>query len=152
MDRLDVIATFVRVAELASFTAAATALGISRTVASDRVMQLEARLGVKLLNRTTRRVSLTEAGLAYLDRARLALTTLEEAEQVNQVPFNINVPFPITISVFAGWFTVDFNGSVEHTCPYRVKLVGKVLGPKGVVCVVSVCVCTYVALLCCAVL
>ena len=81
MDRLDVIATFVRVAELASFTAAAAALGISRTVASDRVMQLEARLGVKLLNRTTRRVSLTEAGLAYLDRARQALATLEEAEQ-----------------------------------------------------------------------
>jgi DNA-binding transcriptional LysR family regulator len=81
MDRLDVIATFVRVAELSSFTAAAAALGISRAVASDRVMQLEARLGVKLLNRTTRRVSLTEAGLAYLDRARLALATLEEAEQ-----------------------------------------------------------------------
>ena len=49
MDRLDVIATFVRVAELSSFTAAAAALGISRAVASDRVMQLEARLGVKLL-------------------------------------------------------------------------------------------------------
>jgi DNA-binding transcriptional LysR family regulator len=81
MDRLDVIATFIKVAELASFTAAAGALNISRTVASDRVMQLEARLGVKLLNRTTRRVSLTEAGLAYLERARLALATLEAAEE-----------------------------------------------------------------------
>ena len=80
MDRLDSIATFVRVAELASFTLAAQALGISRTVASDRVMALEARLGVKLLHRTTRRVSLTEAGVAYLDRARQALAMLEEAE------------------------------------------------------------------------
>lgn len=80
MDRLDSIATFVRVAELASFTLAAQALGISRTVASDRVMALEARLGVKLLHRTTRRVSLTEAGVAYLDRARQALAVLEEAE------------------------------------------------------------------------
>ena len=81
MDRLESIATFVRVADLASFTAAAQALNISRTVASDRVMQLEERLGVKLLHRTTRRVSLTEAGHAYLDRARQALATLEEAEQ-----------------------------------------------------------------------
>jgi DNA-binding transcriptional LysR family regulator len=81
MDRLESIATFVRVADLASFTAAAQAMNISRTVASDRVMQLEERLGVKLLHRTTRRVSLTEAGHAYLDRARQALATLEEAEQ-----------------------------------------------------------------------
>ncbi len=55
--------------------------------------------------------------------ADLNKCTLEEAEQVNQVPFSINVPFPITISGFAGWFTVDFNGSVENTCTYRVKLV-----------------------------
>ena len=81
MDRLESITTFIKVAELASFTAAAQALNISRTVASDRVMQLEQRLGVKLLHRTTRRVSLTEAGLAYLDRARQALAMLEEAEQ-----------------------------------------------------------------------
>jgi DNA-binding transcriptional LysR family regulator len=80
MDRLETIATFIKVAELASFTAAAHALNISRTVASDRVMQLEARLGVKLLHRTTRRVTLTEAGIAYLERSRQALATLEEAE------------------------------------------------------------------------
>jgi DNA-binding transcriptional LysR family regulator len=81
MDQLESIATFIKVAELASFTAAARALSISRTMASDRVMQLEERLGAKLLHRTTRRVTLTEAGLAYLDRARQALAMLEEAEQ-----------------------------------------------------------------------
>lgn len=81
MDRLESITTFIKVAELASFTEAARVLNISRTVASDRVMQLEARLGAKLLHRTTRRVTLTEAGLAYLDRARQAMATLEEAEQ-----------------------------------------------------------------------
>lgn len=80
MDRLDAIASFIKVVELASFTGAAQALGVSRTVVSDRVMALEARLGVKLLHRTTRRVSLTEAGVAYLDRARQGLAVLEEAE------------------------------------------------------------------------
>jgi DNA-binding transcriptional LysR family regulator len=81
MDRLESISTFIKVAELASFTEAARVLNISRTVASDRVMQLEARLGAKLLHRTTRRVTLTEAGVAYLERARQGLATLEEAEQ-----------------------------------------------------------------------
>jgi DNA-binding transcriptional LysR family regulator len=56
MDRLDSNSIFVRVAELASFTLAVQAFGISRTVASDRVMALDVRLGVKLLYRTTRRL------------------------------------------------------------------------------------------------
>ena len=68
MDRLQAIEIFVKVAELKSFSAAAAALDLSRTLVSERVRDLEAELGVRLLQRTTRRVSLTEPGAAFLER------------------------------------------------------------------------------------
>jgi len=80
MDRLQAIEAFVKVAELRSFTAAADALRLSRTSVSDLVKDLEERMGVRLLQRTTRRVSLTESGAAFLERVRLGLAALEEAE------------------------------------------------------------------------
>lgn len=80
MDKLQAIEVFVRVAELRSFTLAADELNLSRTVVSDRVKDLEDRLGVRLLQRTTRRVSLTESGRAFLERARNGLAAIEEAE------------------------------------------------------------------------
>jgi DNA-binding transcriptional LysR family regulator len=80
MDRLQAIEAFIKVAELRSFTRAAEALNISRTSASDLVKELEQRLGVRLLQRTTRRVSLTEPGAAFLARVRLGLAAIEEAE------------------------------------------------------------------------
>ena len=79
MDRLQAIEIFVKVAELKSFSAAAAALDLSRTVVSERVRDLEADLGVRLLQRTTRRVALTEPGAAFLDRVRLGLAALDEA-------------------------------------------------------------------------
>lgn len=79
MDRLQAIEIFVKVAELKSFSAAADALDLSRTLVSERVKDLEQALGVRLLQRTTRRVSLTEPGAAFLDRVRLGLAALEEA-------------------------------------------------------------------------
>ncbi len=79
MDRLQAIEIFVKVAELKSFSAAAKALDLSRTLVSERVRDLEEDLGVRLLQRTTRRVSLTEPGAAFLDRVRLGLAALEEA-------------------------------------------------------------------------
>lgn len=48
--------------------------------------------------------------------------TLADAEKVNDVPFDITVPFPVTVSGYAGWFTVDFNGSVENPAEKRVIL------------------------------
>lgn len=48
--------------------------------------------------------------------------TLADAECVPQVPYSINVPFPVTVSGYAGWFTVDFNGSVENRATKRVTL------------------------------
>ncbi len=79
MGKLQAIEVFIKVAELKSFTAAANALDLSRTVVSDRVKELEHELGVRLLQRTTRRVALTEAGAAFLERARVGLSALEEA-------------------------------------------------------------------------
>lgn len=79
MDRLQAIEIFVKVAELKSFSAASTALNLSRTLVSERVRDLEQHLGVRLLQRTTRRVALTEPGAAFLDRVRTGLAALDEA-------------------------------------------------------------------------
>lgn len=80
MDRLSYLETFVAVAEAESFTAAAERLGHSRAVVSKHVQALERQLGIRLLDRTTRRVRLTDAGRGYLERARRALAELREAE------------------------------------------------------------------------
>jgi DNA-binding transcriptional LysR family regulator len=80
MDRLQAMEIFVRVAERQSFSAAADDLNLSRQLVSERVADLEHRLGVRLLQRTTRRVSLTESGAAYLEKVRTGLAALEEAE------------------------------------------------------------------------
>lgn len=74
------IAVFVRVIETGSFTAAADELGVTRSVASKSVTRLEERLGVRLMQRTTRRLSLTEAGAALFERSRPALAAIDEAE------------------------------------------------------------------------
>jgi len=71
---------FVAVVEAASFTAAARLLGISVTATSRRVQALERRLGTRLLNRTTRRLSLTEAGEVYYEQVRRILRELRDTE------------------------------------------------------------------------
>lgn len=73
MDRLDCDRMFVAVLETGSFTAAAARLGTSSGQASKLVSRLEAELGVRLLNRTTRAVAATEAGQAYFERVRVLL-------------------------------------------------------------------------------
>jgi DNA-binding transcriptional LysR family regulator len=82
MDRLASITAFVRVAENGGFTAAARRLNLSTTTISDQVQALEETLGVRLLNRTTRRVSLTEIGRDYYERCSQILQELAEADQV----------------------------------------------------------------------
>lgn len=81
MDRLATMRTFVRVVEAGGFAAAAAKLDISAALASRHVMDLEEHLGTRLLNRTTRRVSLTPAGAAYYDRCRGVLADIDEAER-----------------------------------------------------------------------
>lgn len=79
-DRLQELAVFVRAAESGSFSRAARELGLSQPSVSRVVSELEARLGVRLLLRTTRRITVTDAGSLFLDRAREILSQIEDAE------------------------------------------------------------------------
>jgi DNA-binding transcriptional LysR family regulator len=80
MDLLNAMDVFNRVAKLESFSAAARDLGMSKTAVSRQVSDLENVLGVRLLNRTTRRMSLTEAGNAYFARSSIILADVEELQ------------------------------------------------------------------------
>src|SRR5579859_6780470 len=82
MDHLQSMRVFVKVADLGSFPRAASAMDISNAVATRHVADLEGRLGTRLLNRTTRSLSLTESGQVYLERARQILDELEDVEQM----------------------------------------------------------------------
>ncbi len=80
LDRITGMQVFTRVAALGSLSAAARALGMSQTMATKHVAALEGRLGTKLLHRTTRRLTLTEAGRSYLEAAERILAEIEEAD------------------------------------------------------------------------
>ncbi len=82
MDRLDGIAAFCQVVETGSFTAAARQLRLSKSAVSAQVQRLEERLGLQLLHRTTRRLSVTEAGAKYHQFCIRILADAEAAEQV----------------------------------------------------------------------
>ncbi len=81
MDRLEDLRLFTLVADTRSFTRAAEKLGLSKSAASRRVADLEARLGVRLLHRTTRSISLTQAGQGFCERISQILADLDEAER-----------------------------------------------------------------------
>ncbi|TIV10320.1 MAG: LysR family transcriptional regulator, partial [Mesorhizobium sp.] len=80
MDRLTSMAVFVKTVDLGSFAAAAAALDLSGPMVGKHVRFLEERLGVRLINRTTRRQSLTDFGRAYYERCRLVLAEAEAAD------------------------------------------------------------------------
>ena len=82
MDRLAAMETFVRVVETGSFSAGARALNVGQPAVSKAIAQLEARLGVRLLIRSTRGLSPTQAGQSFFDRARRAIEEADEAELV----------------------------------------------------------------------
>jgi DNA-binding transcriptional LysR family regulator len=75
------MSVFVEVVDASSFAAAARRLGMSPAMVSTHIQSLEARLGVRLLNRTTRRVSVTEAGQSYYERCLRILAEIDEAER-----------------------------------------------------------------------
>src|SRR5277367_2838939 len=79
-DRWQELAVFVRAAETGSFSRAARELGLSQPSVSRIIGELEARLGVTLFLRTTRRINVTDAGALFLDRAREIVAELEDAE------------------------------------------------------------------------
>jgi DNA-binding transcriptional LysR family regulator len=99
MDRLDAMQLFVRVAELGNFSAVAQQMGVARSVVTRQVAALEGHLGVKLMARSTRKLTLTAAGAAYLEKCRVILNLVETAEsdvaEERQVPrgaIRISVP------------------------------------------------------------
>ena len=82
MDRLTSLTAFVPVVDSGGFSAAARRLEMSTTMVSNHVRALEERLGARLLNRTTRKVSLTEVGRVYYDRATQILADIEQADDI----------------------------------------------------------------------
>jgi DNA-binding transcriptional LysR family regulator len=104
MDRLDAMHQFIRVAELGSFSAVAQQLGIARSVVTRQIAALETHLGVKLMVRSTRRLALTSAGTAYLEKCRVILNLVEAAEtdvaEERQAPRgNIRISLPLSFGL-----------------------------------------------------
>lgn len=109
MDRLAAMQVFVHVVEAGSFVRAAERLGASTSSVSRQVADLEAHLGALLLNRTTRRLSLTETGQAYYERCVQLLADVDEAETI------------------AGAAALRPGGRLKLTCPYN--LLAQPIGP-----------------------
>lgn len=82
MNPFEEMRTFVRVVETGSLSAASERMEIAKSAVSRRLSELESRLGVQLLNRTTRRINLTESGRQYYSHCQRILTDLEESEQL----------------------------------------------------------------------
>jgi DNA-binding transcriptional LysR family regulator len=100
MDRLTSMAVFVKAVDLGSFAAAAEALGLSGPMVGKHVRSLEDRLGVQLINRTTRRQSLTEFGHVYYERCRVVLAEAQAADalasdQLSEPRGKLRVTMPV---------------------------------------------------------
>lgn len=102
-DRLQELTVFARVGESGSFTRAARDMNLSQPSVSRIVGELEARLGVKLLLRTTRRLTLTAAGETFLERARAVLAGLDEAEDaargIDSLRGTLRVALPVVFGM-----------------------------------------------------
>ena len=85
MDQLRAMRVFARVIDEGSFAKAARALDLAPAVVTRLVAELEEHLGARLINRTTRRLALTDTGEAYLERVRQIMTEVEEAEALASV-------------------------------------------------------------------
>ncbi|MBC9882609.1 LysR family transcriptional regulator [Bradyrhizobium sp. INPA01-394B] len=122
MDSLVSMRVFCLVAELKSFATAAQRLRISPAMASKHVMQLEKRLGTRLLNRTSRRVSLSESGTLYFEQARQMLDSLDEVEaavsKATVVPrgtLRLTAPVWMANTMFAG-VLADYQAHYPEVC------------------------------------
>ena len=113
MDTLQSIRVFCRIVRLGSFTAAAESLDMSTAMASKHLSKLEQRLQVKLLNRTSRKLSLTEAGAHYYQQCVEVLETLDNAElEIQQGTLSPRGTLKMTVPLICG-------------TPYFVKLLAK---------------------------
>jgi DNA-binding transcriptional LysR family regulator len=116
MDRFQAMRVFTQVVESGSFSGAADKLGLSTTAASRHVAELETHLQTRLLNRTTRRVSLTESGRAFHERCVQLLADLDEAEQ--EAAQAARIPRG-TIRI-----TTSVNFGVRHLAPAIADFMG----------------------------
>ncbi|MGA2288965.1 LysR family transcriptional regulator [Bradyrhizobium sp.] len=120
MDRVSSMLSFVKVVDTGGFRSAARQLNLATSVVTTRVKSIEARLGVRLLNRTTRSVSLTEAGRAYYDRCVQILSEIENAEEAAQV-LRSGALVPILSDFLPKRFSIDaFYPHREHL-PAKVR-------------------------------
>ncbi|POA97729.1 LysR family transcriptional regulator [Chromobacterium sinusclupearum] len=106
MDKLTSMAVFAKSAELGSFAAAAQALEMSSQMVAKHVAALETSLGITLLNRTTRRQSLTDIGRAYYDRCKMVLAEVDAADSLAQEMHSqpkglLRVSAPMTFGSFS---------------------------------------------------
>ncbi|MCL7461318.1 LysR family transcriptional regulator [Pseudomonas sp. NW5] len=141
MNRLEAMALFVRVAELGSFAAAASQLGVARSVVTRQIAALEAHLGSKLMVRSTRRLTLTTAGSTYLEKCRTILALVEEAEsgvmearQEPSGPLRISLPLsfglrrlvPLLLEFARCWpkiqLSLDFSDRRQHLIESGIAL------------------------------
>ncbi|MGK5006862.1 LysR family transcriptional regulator [Janthinobacterium sp. LB2P70] len=120
MDQLTALRALRRVVELGSFTAAGAALGISHSIVSRQVRQLESQLGAQLLNRTTRRFALTAAGQEYYLASRDILDALDAADRAVAMhqaqpsgSLRINAPMAFGTLELATWLP-DFSRQYPH--------------------------------------
>lgn len=154
MDRLQAMHVFVRVAELGSFSAVAHQQGVARSVVTRQIAALEEHLGIKLMVRSTRRLTLTSAGAAYLEKCRVILNLVEAAEtgiaEERQTPRGtIRVSLPLSFGLkrvspllldFARRYPevrldMDYSDRrvnlIEEAIDLSVRITGK-LGPNEV--------------------
>ncbi|AZZ44876.1 MAG: LysR family transcriptional regulator [Pseudomonadales bacterium] len=142
---LDDALIFTRVVECHSFTQAASSLAMQKSTVSRRIVQLEERLGVRLINRTTRRLRLTEVGQAYYERCRQIMVDFAEAEQavmqLQQAPAGLlRISAPIE---FGQWILGRVLGDFMRLYPEinaEVELASRHIDPveEGVDIVISV--------------
>jgi DNA-binding transcriptional LysR family regulator len=129
MDRLTGLEVFVGVVDHGGFSAAARRLGLSVTMVSSHVQALEDRLGVRLLNRTTRKVGLTEIGKSYYERCVQILGELEDADRIAEA---LQSTPRGTLRLYAGSHIVRFIAPVvaEYLALYPGAAIAMTTGDR----------------------
>jgi DNA-binding transcriptional LysR family regulator len=130
MDRITSMVTFVKVVDCGGFAAASRALDMSASSVTVHIRVLEERLGVRLLNRSTRKVGLTEVGQAYYQRCVQILAELDDADQIahamqsnprGSLRLNVAIPIPSLIApVIAEFVRLYPEASIDMTMTDRM--------------------------------
>src|ERR1700739_4139824 len=113
MDRLTSMTTFVKVVENGGFAAAGRKLGLSASTVTTQIQALEERLGARLLNRSTRKISLTEIGNAYYERCLRIIAETDDADNIAQaystprgtLRLNVSLSMPTLLAPIIAEFT-----------------------------------------------